>query len=51
MDLRGLLVRFLVDKKLEGKVNIDQIIDKILLNKYLIAKMYGVVIEEGPGDL
>jgi len=51
LDLRELITNFLRNKKLEGKINIDQTIDKILINKYLIAKQYGIVIEETPQRL
>ena len=44
MDLRTIIEAFLRNKKLEGKVNIDAIVDKILVNKYLLAKEYGIVI-------
>jgi len=35
---------FLRNKKLEGRVNVDQLIDTILINKYLLAKEYGIGI-------
>ena len=44
MDLRTIIEVFLRNKKLEGKVNIDTVVDKILVNKYLLAKEYGIVI-------
>ena len=51
IDLRTILLNFLKNKKLEGKVNIDDIIDKVLINKYLLAREYGIQIAEKPNQL
>jgi hypothetical protein len=45
LDLRTIIARFLSNKKLEGRIDVDQVIDKILLNKYLLAKEFGIAIE------
>ena len=37
LDLRTIISKFLRNKKLEGSINLDEIIDKILINKYLLA--------------
>lgn len=46
MDLRAIITQFLQHKGLVGQINIDQTIDKILINQHLLAKQYGIVLLE-----
>jgi hypothetical protein len=45
LNLRTIIVKFLKNKKLENRINVNNLIESILINKDLIYKQYGIMIE------
>lgn len=46
LDLRQIIVDFLKNKRLEGKINVNDLVNKVLINRHLLFKNYGITVHE-----
>ena len=46
MDVRTIINAFLANKSLKSRVDVEEMVDKVVVNKYMLARQYGINIEE-----
>jgi len=44
LDLKQIIVDFLKNKRLEGRINVQDLVNKVLINKHLLFKDYGITV-------
>lgn len=49
-DLKNIIENFLERKKLADKIDVQQIMEKIIINKDFLDKEYGINIKETPQE-